>query len=170
MGMDIKREGVARKKRIKLAIYLVLGIAAAGTVSWVPLQAKASGAQRWSCGTIWPGTVKRGPIVLDVHGSGTLVPEEILWIPAASEGQITKVLAKSGEKVRPDSVLMVLTNPDMELAANDLDWQVKQAQATYTETRVSLQSTNLNQQSVVLVPWVAISRRRSSPKTGTKRC
>src|SRR5579863_351410 len=148
MGMDIKREGVARRKRIKLAIYLVLGVAAAGTVSWYlsKLKPAAPSVER---GTIWPGTVKRGPIVLDVHGSGTLVPEEILWIPAASEGQITKVLAKSGEKVRPDSVLMVLTNPDMDLAASDLDWQVKQAEATYTETRVSLQSQNLNQQSMV---------------------
>ena len=148
MGMDVKREGVTRKKRIKLAIWLVLGVTAAGAVSWYlsKLKPAAPSVER---GTIWPGTVKRGPIVLDVHGTGTLVPEEILWIPAASEGQVTKVPAMSGQDVRPDTILVVLTNPDMELAANDLDWQVKQAEATYTETRVSLQSQKLNQQSVV---------------------
>jgi HlyD family secretion protein len=146
--MDIKREGVIRKKRIKLAVYIVLGavVAAAATRYLAKLKPAAPSVEK---ATIWPGVVKRGPIVLDVKGTGTLVPEEILWIPAASEGQITKVLAKSGEKVRPDSVLLTLTNPDMALAASDLEWQVKQAEATYTETRVSLQSQDLNQQSVV---------------------
>jgi HlyD family secretion protein len=146
--MDIKREGVARKKRIRLAIYIVLGAAGVGTASYYLSKLKPA-APSVEKATIWPGTVKRGPIVLDVKGTGTLVPEEILWIPAASEGQVTKLPAKSGEKVRPESVLLVLTNPDMELAASDLEWQVKQAEATYTETRVNLEGVHLNQQSVV---------------------
>ena len=60
-----------------------------------------------------------------------------------------KVPIKSGQKVKPDTVLMVLTNPDMELAANDLEWQVKQAEANYADLKVKLQSQTFDQQAAV---------------------
>jgi HlyD family secretion protein len=85
----------------------------------------------------------------DVHGIGTLLPEDIVWIPANSEGQVSKVLVDSGAKVKPETVLVVLTNPDMELAANDFEWQVKQAEADLADTRVRLESQRLDQQSLV---------------------
>src|SRR5262249_51129560 len=62
---------------------------------------------------------------------------------------VRKVMVKSGEKVRPDTVLVVLTNPDMELAANDLEWQIKQAEANLADLKVKLESQRLDQQSVV---------------------
>ena len=58
-------------------------------------------------------------------------------------------MVNSGDSVKPDTVLMVLTNPDMELAANDLEWQIKKAEASLTDTRVQLESKRLDQQSVV---------------------
>lgn len=145
---DIKREGVARKKRIRMAVYvlLTLGLVAVATWRIYKLEPAAPSVER---ATVWVDSVKRGPMLRDVKGTGTLVPEEILWIPAASEGQVTKVMAKSGEKVRPDSILVVMTNPDMELAANDLDWQVKQAEANFADLKVRLESQRLDQQSVV---------------------
>ena len=73
----------------------------------------------------------------DVKGTGTLVPEDPLWIPAANEGQVSKIMVQSGDRVKPDTVLLVLTNPDMELAANDLEWQVKQAEADLTGLKVN---------------------------------
>src|SRR5690349_11363438 len=146
--MDTKREGVAREKKIRMAIYLTLTLAAVGAITW-RLSKLAPAAPAVQRATLSVDAVKRGPRLRDVKGSGTLVPEDILWIPAASEGQVTRVNAKSGEKVKPDSVLVVLTNPDMELAANDLEWQIKQAEANLADLKVKLESERLNQQSVV---------------------
>ena len=145
---DIKREGVAKKKRIRMAVYVVLTLGLVAVATWriYKLEPAAPSVER---ATVWVDAVKRGPMLRDVKGTGTLVPEEILWIPAASDGQVTKVMAKSGEKVRPDSILVVMTNPDMELAANDLDWQVKQAEANFADLKVRLESQRLDQQSVV---------------------
>lgn len=146
--MDIKREGVAKKKRIKLTLYSVLLLAVLGSGSYYISKLKpAAPSVEW--GTIWPGTVKRGPMLRDVKGSGTLEPEDIVLIPAPSEGQISKILVDSGDRVKPDTILMVLTNPDMDLAANDLDWQIKKAEASLTDTRVQLESKRLDQQSEV---------------------
>jgi HlyD family secretion protein len=146
--MDIKREGVTRRKRIRLAIYLVLILAGLSLGSWrlYKLQPAAPTVER---ATVWVDAVKRGPMLRDVHGIGTLIPEDIVWIPANSEGQVSKVLVDSGAKVKPETVLVVLTNPDMELAANDLEWQVKQAEADLADTRVRLESQRLDQQSLV---------------------
>jgi len=146
--MDIKREGVAKKKRIKYAIYSVLALAALGSATYYLSTLKAaSPSVEWA--TIWPGTVKRGSMLVDVKGTGVLVPEDIVWIPAAFDSQVSKILVNSGDRVKPDTVLMVLTNPDMELGANDLEWQIKKADASLTETRVELESKRLDQQSVV---------------------
>jgi len=143
--MDVKREGVAKKKRIKYAVYTILGLAVVGFASWriSLLKPAAPSVER---ATVWVDTVKRGPMVRQVRGLGTLVPEDILWIPAAFDSQVSKVFVKSGGPVQPDTVLVVLTNPDMDLAANDLEWQVKQAEANLSDLKVKLESSRLDQQ------------------------
>src|SRR6478609_7121260 len=146
--MDIKREGVARKKRIKFIIYGILAMGALGAAGWrvSKLEPAAPTVER---ATVWIDSVKRGPMLREVKGLGTLVPEDIVVIPSLQDGQVIKVLAKSGERVRPDTVLVVLINPDMDLATNDLEWQIKQAQATYADLKVKLQSQRFDQQSAV---------------------
>jgi len=146
--MDIKREGVARRKRIKFTILGVLTAAALGAAGWrvSKLEPAAPNVER---ATVWIDSVKRGPIVIERKGLGKLAPEEIVVIPSLQDGQVIKVLVKSGVKVKPDTVLMVLTNPDMELAANDLEWQMKQAQANYADLKVRLQSQRFDQQASV---------------------
>ncbi|HLH43015.1 MAG TPA: efflux RND transporter periplasmic adaptor subunit [Bryobacteraceae bacterium] len=146
--MDIKREGVAKRRRIRWSIYAALLLAALSLGAWrlYKLQPAAPTVER---ATVWIDTVKRGPMVRDVKGIGTLVPEDIVWIPANSDGQIRSVPVHSGDKVKPDTILVVLTNPDMELAANDLEWQVKQAEADLADTKVKLESQRLDQQSLV---------------------
>lgn len=146
--MDVKREGVAKKKMIRRIIYITLTVAAVGVISWQVSKLKPA-APTVERATVWIDSVKRGPMVRDVRGLGTLVPEDIIWIPAPSDSQVSKILARSGDEVKPDSVLMVLTNPDMEVAANDLEWQVKQAEATFADLKVKLQSETFDQQSVV---------------------
>jgi HlyD family secretion protein len=146
--MDIKREGVAKKKRIRMAIYLVLiaGVLGVGTWQLAKLKPAAPTVER---ATVWIDTVKRGPMVIDRRGLGALEPEDIIWIPAAFDGQVSKIVAHSGDDVKAGSTMLVLTNPDMELAANDFEWQVKQAEATLADLKVQLQSKLFDQQSVV---------------------
>jgi HlyD family secretion protein len=146
--MDIKREGVARKKRIRFIIYGILAAGALGAAGWrvSKLEPAAPTVER---ATVWIDSVKRGPIVIERKGLGKLAPEEIIVIPSLQDGQVIKVPIKSGQRVKPDTVLMVLINPDMELATDDLGWQVKQAQATYADLKVKLQSQKFDQQSAV---------------------
>ncbi|MBZ5672959.1 MAG: HlyD family efflux transporter periplasmic adaptor subunit [Acidobacteriia bacterium] len=146
--MDIKREGVAKRKRIRFIAYGILTLGALGAAGWrvSKLEPAAPTVER---ATVWIDSVKRGPIVIERKGLGKLAPEEIIVIPSLQDGQVIKVPIKSGQKVTPDTVLMVLTNPDMDLAANDLEWQVKQAQATYADLKVKLQSQRFDQQSAV---------------------
>ncbi len=148
MAMDIKREGVAKKKMIKRIIYLTI-TAVAVTVISLQLSKLKPAAPTVERATVWIDQVKRGPMLRQVRGLGTLVPEEILWIPTAFDGSVKKVLVHSGEDVKPDTVLCMISNPDMEVAANDLDWQVRQAEANFKDLAVRLESQRLAQQSIV---------------------
>jgi HlyD family secretion protein len=146
--MDIPRKGAARKKLIRriaypfvaLAVVLMIGL---GTSRLKPA---APSVER---STIWSDTVKRGPMVRQVRGLGTLVPEEILWIPAPADGRVESILVRPGAPVGRDTVLVVLRNPEMELAALDAEYQVKAAEAKYTDLKVRLASDRLNQQAEV---------------------
>ena len=98
--------------------------------------------------TVWPDTVKRGPMLRQVRGLGTLVPEEILFIAAQTDGRVDRIAVRPGAEVGPNTVLIQLSNPELVLAANEAEWLVKSAEATYTDLRVRLESQKLEQQSV----------------------
>jgi HlyD family secretion protein len=146
--MDVKREGVARRRRVKLA-FLGLILAAGLGYGGYRISKLEPAAPSVDFATLWPDTVKRGPMVRDVKGLGTLVPEEIVWIAAKSDGQVDKILHKSGERVSRDTVLVVLTNPDMELQASDLEWQVKQAEANFRDLQVRLKSQRFDSEAAL---------------------
>jgi HlyD family secretion protein len=146
--MDIQRQGVAKKKLIRRAVYLSLTFAAVALAGWRVTELKPA-APAVEMSTLWPDTVKRGPMVRDVRGLGTLVPEDILWIQAASDAQVSRIRAQSGDEVTPESVLIVLTNPQMLADATDYEWQTKQAEANYADLKVRLQSQTFDQQSSV---------------------
>jgi HlyD family secretion protein len=146
--MDVKREGVAKKKRIRIAISLPVILAAAGVAGWRVSQLEPA-APSVELATVWPDTVKRGNMLLEVHGLGTLVPEDILWIQSQFDSQISKILIQSGDEVKPDAVLLVLTNPQMEADANDYEWQTRQAEANYADLKVRLQSQTYDQEASV---------------------
>jgi HlyD family secretion protein len=146
--MDVKREGVAKRKMISRVFYLVLLLAAVAVAGWrVSLVKPAVPVVEAS--TIWPDTVKRGPMVREVRGLGTLVPEDILWFQAAFDSQVTRIQTRSGDDVNPNTVLLVLSNPQMEADAVDYEWQTKQAEANLADLRVRLQSQTFDQQSAV---------------------
>jgi HlyD family secretion protein len=146
--MDVKREGVARKKLIRRIIAFTLTAIVVALISW-RLSLLKPAAPTVERATVWIDSVKRGPIVIEVRGLGTLVPEDIVWIPAQFDSQVAKIEKRSGDEVKPNDILMVLSNPDMEVQANDYEWQVKQAEATLADLKVNLQSQTFDQQSIV---------------------
>src|SRR5271154_4774010 len=146
--MDVKREGVAKKKLIKRIIVFTLTGAAVAVISW-RLSLLKPAAPTVERATVWIDSVKRGPIVIEVRGLGTLVPEDIIQIPAQFDSQVAKIEKRSGDEVKPNDILMVLTNPDMEVQANDYEWQVKGAEAQLADLKVKMQSTTFDQESLV---------------------
>lgn len=146
--MDTKRQGVAKKKLIRRLAYLLILSAAVALAGWRINQLKPA-APAVEMSTVWADTVRRGPMVRDVRGPGTLIPEDILWIQAEFESQVSRILTQSGDNVSPDTVLLVLTNPQMEAEAVDYEWQTKQAEANYADLKVKLQSQTYDAQSLV---------------------
>jgi len=99
--------------------------------------------------TVWPDIVKRGTMVRDVQGQGTLVPETVRWITAVASGRVDAIRAQVGQPVDPDTVLVELVNPDVELAALEAQRQVSSAEAELTNLQAQLEGTRLAQQSQV---------------------
>lgn len=146
--MDVPRKGAARKRLIRRITVgsIVLAAVPLITVGLSRLKPAAPTVER---STVWPDTVKRGPMVREVRGLGTLVPEEILWIPAITDGRVERILVRPGAAVKADTVLLVLKNPELEQAALDAEYQVKAAEARYKDLRVQLESQRLTQQAEV---------------------
>lgn len=145
--MDIPRgKEVARRKLMKRIFLVAAGLGAIPLITFGLSRLKPA-APEVEMATLWPDTVKRGPMVREVRGLGKLVVEEYRWIPAQFDGRIEKINFLPGSRLRANDILMVLSNPDMELAANDLEWQVKQAEANYTNLKVTLESSQLQQKA-----------------------
>jgi HlyD family secretion protein len=144
--MDIPRESAIRKRRIRRLIYLVGGLLAIGTVSFglSRLKPAAPGVDK---ATVWVDTVKRGPMLLQVRGLGSLVPEEILWIPATTDGRVVRRFILAGTPVKADTVIMELANPEQEQATLDAEWQLKAAEAQYKSLKAQLDSQLLDQKA-----------------------
>ncbi len=144
--MDIPRKSAARKKLIRRIVTggVVVAAIAAITVVVGRLKPAAPGVPRE---TVWLDKVRRGPMVRQVRGLGTLVPEEILWIPATTDGRVEQRLALPGTVVTPGTVLVVLSNPELEQATIDAEYKLKAAEADLRNLTVKLKSDRLNQQA-----------------------
>ena len=93
--MDIPRESAKRQRRIRRIIYSFVGLVAIASVTWGLSRLKPA-APSVDKATVWIDTVKRGPMLLEVRGLGTLIPEEILWIPATTDGRVVRRLVLPG--------------------------------------------------------------------------
>jgi HlyD family secretion protein len=91
-------------------------------------------------GTVWTGTVKRGPMLRDVRGLGTLVPETIRLIPAVTDGQVQTRYLLPGTPVKANTVIFDLINPQLQQETLDAEYQLKGAQAAYEQTKAQLQN------------------------------
>jgi HlyD family secretion protein len=97
--------------------------------------------------TLWLDTVKRGPMVRQVHGNGTLVPEDQRFVSALTAGRVERVLARPGAKVEAGTVLVELSNPDVQLEALDAERQLKLAEAEIASLKSSLETARLGQEA-----------------------
>ena len=149
--MDIKRPPKSRlKKKIRTAILIVVGLAAIGGITYGLTKLKPA-APTLDPSTAVIDTVKRGEMVRDVRGNGTLVAQDTRWVPAPAEGRVEKILLQAGVDVEvgPDTVIVELSNPQLEQQATDAEFQVKAAEADQENLRVKLESDAMTQKSQI---------------------
>lgn len=145
--MDIKRPGKSKlKKRIRLGVLVVVGLAAVGGITFALAKLKPA-APTLDRSTAVIETVKRGEMRREVRGNGTLVPQVTRWVPAPAEGRVERILVQAGVEVSAGSVIVELSNPQMEQQAMDAEFQVKAAEADQESLRVRLESDRMTQQS-----------------------
>lgn len=145
--MDIPRKDAARRRRIKAIVMGAVALIAIPLIT-LGLSRLKPAPPSVDAGTVWRDTVKRGPMDLQVRGLGTLAPLEIQWIPAVTEGRVVRRLVLPGSPVKADTVLMELSNPQLQQEAVDAQWQMKAAEAQYQSLKVQLESQELDQRSV----------------------
>ena len=143
--MDIPREDAKRKRRIRRIIFAAVGLLAIASVTYGLSRLKPA-APSVDKATVWIETVKRGPMLLEVRGLGTLVPDELLWIPANSDGRVVHRLLP-GIHLKADTIIMELKNPELEQAALDAQWQLKAAEADYNSLKAQLDSKILDEKA-----------------------
>jgi HlyD family secretion protein len=148
MGMDIPRTGEARKRKMRRTAVIVAIIAVVALVS-VGLSRLEPAAPTVQKETLYIDTVKRGPMLRSVRGPGTLVPEEIRWIPAPVDARIERIPALPGVTVKADTILMEMSDPQAEQNALEAQSQLKGAEADYDNLKAQLDSQLLNQQGQV---------------------
>ncbi len=145
--MDKPREkSVARNRKIRRVAYIILALGAVGAISVVLARLKPA-AQTVERATVIIDTVKRGEMVRQVNGLGTLVPEEIVWIPAITSGRVDKRLVQPGTTVSPDTVIFELSNQELQQQLQDAELQFKSAEAEFTNKKVELETQLLNQRA-----------------------
>jgi HlyD family secretion protein len=162
--MDKPREGVAakkRKRRILIISASALGVLLA-TFALSRLKPAAPSVERSS---VWIDTVKRGPMVRQVRGLGTLVPEDIRWIPTSTEGRVEKILIWPGTKVESDSVILELSSPELEQSAGEAVSKAKAAEAEFTSKRADLQRELLDQESKATSAHAAYEQAKMERQT-----
>ncbi|MEJ7617882.1 MAG: hypothetical protein WKF30_13190 [Pyrinomonadaceae bacterium] len=126
--MDVPRPSQTRKRRIRYAVYALLGIVSV-VLTTVGLSRLKPAAPSVEKSTVWPDKVKRGQMLRQVRGNGTLVPEEIRQIASPVEGRVERVVALPGVEVTAGMVLIELSNPQLQQAAVDTEYQVKAGEA-----------------------------------------
>ncbi len=147
--VDIARSpDVLRKKKIRRALYAAaaLVVIVLITVGVSRLRPAAPSVER---ATVWVDTVKRGPMIRQVRGSGTLVPEEIRWIPATTQGRVERIILRPGAQVTAGTVILELSNPELQQSVKEAELAHQSAQAAFQNRKAELESNLLSQQSNV---------------------
>jgi len=163
-GMDIARPHIAKRKR-RRRILFASGGALALIVITVALSHLKPAVPSVDRSTVWIDTVKRGPMLREVRGLGTLVPEEIRWIPANTEGRVEKIVVRPGTQVKADTVILELSSPELEQAAHDAESKLKAAEAEFTTLQAKLQRDLLDQESTTARVHSELEQARMESET-----
>lgn len=144
--MDVARPDIARRKKRKRIIYSVLAVVmlAGVTLGLSQLKPAAPSVEK---GSVWTDTVKRGEMLRQVRGNGTLVPEQIQFVQSETDGRVERILVKPGAEVTADTILMELSNAELKQAAFDAEFQVKIGEAQLSKLKVQLESDRLTQKA-----------------------
>jgi HlyD family secretion protein len=147
--MDIARPSVAGQRRRRQIIYAAVGIVLVALVT-MGLSRLKPAAPTVERSTVWVDTVKRGSVLRQVRGLGTLVPMEgsIQFLPAVTEGRVDKILELPGAQVKADTILLEMSNPQLTQEALDAEWKLKASEADYKNLEVALASQVLAQKSL----------------------
>jgi HlyD family secretion protein len=146
--MDIPRTDAKRRKAIRIAVLLTTLALAVGGIGYGVSRLKPA-APPVDFSALWPDTVKRGPMVREVRGIGTLVPEDTMLITATTDARVERILIQPGTPVRADSLVMILGSPELDNQLLGAEYAVKTAEADYSKLEVTLQASLLDMQSKV---------------------
>jgi HlyD family secretion protein len=148
--MDIARPDSLKRKRARQIKYgasavVILGLMGIGVSRLKPA---APGVDR---ATLWIDTVQRGSMIRQVRGTGTLVPEDLRWIPATTSGRVERIIVRPGTEVAPGTIVLELSNPALEQELNDAQLKVKSAEASLINLRVQLENSHLQQEGSMAI-------------------
>jgi len=162
--MDVPREGVAAKKR-KRRILIISASAVGLILATIALSRLKPAAPSVDRSSVWIDTVKRGPMVRQVRGLGTLVPEEFRWIPTTTDASVEKILIWPGTKVEAGDVILELTSPELEQSAHEAESKAKGAEAELATEKATLQRELLDQESKSAVAHSAYEQSKMERQT-----
>jgi HlyD family secretion protein len=147
--MDIPRQPAKKRKRNLRRIGLVLLIIAGVALVTFGVSRLKPAAPSVDRATVWVDTVKRGPMLRQVRGPGTLVPEEVRVVAAATEGRVERILVQPGTEVTAGTVLLELVNPTIAQEAIDAEYAQRAGEADYNNLKVRLESDRMTQQAAI---------------------
>ena len=145
--MDIVRPEIKHKKKMRRIGYIAAAVVLIPLMTYALSRLKPA-APTVDSGTVWTGTVKRGPMLRDVRGLGTLVPETIRLIPAVTDGQVQTRYLLPGTPVKANTVIFDLVNPQLQQETLDAEYQLKGAQASYEQTKAQLQNQLMDKRTL----------------------
>jgi len=145
--VDIVRPEIKHKKKMRRIGYIAAAVVLIPLMTYALSRLKPA-APSVDSGTVWTGTVKRGPMLRDVRGLGTLVPETIRLIPAVTDGQVQTRYLLPGTPVKANTVIFDLVNPQLQQETLDAEYQLKGAQAAYEQTKAQLQNQLMDKRTL----------------------
>jgi HlyD family secretion protein len=144
--MDIQRPSNARSKKIRRIAYGTIALILIGGVTYGLSKLKPA-APYVDPGTVWSDSVKRGPMLREVRGLGTLVPEDIRWVAAQTDAHVDKWVLRPPAIVKPGSIIMELSDPTVQRDSVDAEYQLKGAEADYQNMKVQVNSDLMSQKA-----------------------
>ncbi len=146
--MDVARPDLAREKKFRQTVYAVTAVMVV-VVIMVGVSRLEPAAPRVDRDAIYLDTVQRGPMVRQERGTGTLVPEQIRWIPATTDGTVERIVIRPDALVAPDTVILELINPELEQSALEARLNLEAAEARYSNRQVEVERELLNQRATL---------------------